>query len=270
MSRHHTHLSSAAESPNRAERRKGGSRRAEPKWKVLVRDLGHVTREKAIFGAAGALTITMVAASVSMSAAADETVDYSQVAAMASASIIDPTSALDPMPAETSRYQVMRTDLNELPLPDLDPNEIKLLEDCPSDGPQPTGPNGRLPDSALCEFRNIKVRADAAEGLARMHQAFVNEFGRNMCLGNGYRSYGQQASMHAARPRMVAAPGRSNHGLGLAIDFCGTEKQRGTSQYTWMLNNAPKFGWILPDWARPGGGKPEPWHWEFVGAGRIG
>jgi hypothetical protein len=25
-----------------------------------------------------------------------------------------------------------------------------------------------------------------------------------------------------------------------------------------------EFGWINPDWALPGGSKPEPWHWEFV------
>lgn len=251
-----------------AERRRGGSRRAQPKWRVFVRDLGHVTREKTLFGAAGALTVVMVAAGVSMSAAADETYDYSKVASLASASIVNPTSALDPM-TETSRSMAMRTDLSELPLPDLDPNDIKLLDDCPSDKAQPSGPNGKMPESALCTYRNIKLRADAAEALARMHQAFVNQFGRNMCLGNGYRSYSQQASMHASRPGMVAAPGKSNHGLGLAIDFCGTEKQRGTTQYTWMLNNAPKFGWILPDWARPGGGKPEPWHWEYKGNGRI-
>lgn len=253
----------------RVERRKGGSRRSEPSWKVLVRELGHFTREKAAFGIAGGLTIGMVAAGVSMSAASAAPYDYSKVASLASASIVNPNSALDPMVTETSRSQGMRASLGSLPMPDLDPFDIKLLDECPSDGPQPSGPNGHMPDSALCEYRNIKLRADAAEALARMHQAFVNEFGRNMCLGNGYRSYAQQASMHRSRPGMVAAPGKSNHGLGLAIDFCGTEKQRGSAQYSWMLKNAGKYGWILPDWAKPGGGKPEPWHWEFKGNGRI-
>ena len=27
--------------------------------------------------------------------------------------------------------------------------------------------------------------------------------------------------------------------------------------------NSGRFGFVQPDWARPGAEKPEPWHWEF-------
>ena len=30
-----------------------------------------------------------------------------------------------------------------------------------------------------------------------------------------------------------------------------------------MTANAGRFGFVQPDWARPGGEKPEPWHWEY-------
>lgn len=161
-------------------------------------------------------------------------------------------------------------DLEGLEIPQIDPDGLMLLGDCDSAGPQPLGPNGRLPASALCTVNGIPVRADAAEALARMNQAFVNEFGRDMCLGNGYRGFDQQAAMHRDRPHLVAPPGQSNHGLGLAVDFCGNNQVRGTAEYTWMLQNAETYGWVLPSWAQPGGSRPEPWHWEYVGIGRIG
>ncbi|TAL13012.1 MAG: peptidase M15, partial [Frankiales bacterium] len=39
----------------------------------------------------------------------------------------------------------------------------------------------------------------------------------------------------------------------------------GSSTYRWLKANAPRFGWVHPAWAEPGGSLPEPWHWEFVG-----
>jgi hypothetical protein len=32
-----------------------------------------------------------------------------------------------------------------------------------------------------------------------------------------------------------------------------------------MRENAPLYGWYHPTWAQQGGGKPEPWHWEYGG-----
>ena len=32
-----------------------------------------------------------------------------------------------------------------------------------------------------------------------------------------------------------------------------------------MKANAPAYGFVHPDWAEPGGSRPEPWHWEYVG-----
>ena len=63
----------------------------------------------------------------------------------------------------------------------------------------------------------------------------------------------------------VAVPGTSRHGYGVALDLgCGVE-QFGTDAHRWMKDNGPRFGWVHPAWAEPGGSMPEPWHWEFAG-----
>lgn len=226
--------------------------------------------ERSVLSIGGVLAIFFVVGGVTYTNTGPQGDGIAVAPRLATASLEYGSADLAPMPTQASRYQTMRQEIGDLPLPQLDPDDIKLLEGCASSGPQPTGPNGRMPASALCTYRNVQLRADAAEAMARMDQAFQNAFGTQMCLGNGYRSFEQQARMHRARPSMVAAPGRSNHGLGLAVDFCGNNQKRGTAEYSWMLKNAGSFGWILPSWAQPGGSRPEPWHWEFSGAGRRG
>ena len=59
-------------------------------------------------------------------------------------------------------------------------------------------------------------------------------------------------------------PGTSNHGWALAVDLCGGINIAGSAQWTWMTARTPAgSGSCSPTWARPGGEKPEPWHWEF-------
>lgn len=42
------------------------------------------------------------------------------------------------------------------------------------------------------------------------------------------------------------------------------EEIRRTSRlYKWLDENAPKFGWVNPTWARNGGDYDECWHWEY-------
>jgi D-alanyl-D-alanine carboxypeptidase len=68
-------------------------------------------------------------------------------------------------------------------------------------------------------------------------------------------------STKAAKGYLAARPGTSNHGWGLAADL-GVGGYA-SADYAWMRANAPAFGWDNPGWARPGGTKAEPWHWEF-------
>lgn len=67
----------------------------------------------------------------------------------------------------------------------------------------------------------------------------------------------------------TAEPGTSIHGWGLAIDVWGaSDLTLGCSspELVWLQLNAPRFGWVNPDWARCGQSGAEPWHWEYVGS----
>ncbi|HEU0101910.1 MAG TPA: M15 family metallopeptidase [Mycobacteriales bacterium] len=123
-------------------------------------------------------------------------------------------------------------------------------------------PNGFLPVEALCPLTvggGHRLRADAAAAFNRLHATHP------LCVTDSYRSYGEQVDVYARKPGLAAVPGSSNHGLGVAVDFCGGVETFGTPEYLWMQAHAPAYGWVHPAWAEPGGSRPEPWHWEYVG-----
>ena len=128
--------------------------------------------------------------------------------------------------------------------------------------------NGRLPTSAMCPLwgtRGHRLRADAAEGFNAMSQAYAEHFGSPICITDSYRSYESQVILKQIKGFLAARPGTSQHGWGLAVDLCGGINSYSTAQHSWMRNNAPDYGFDLPSWARQGGSKPEPWHWEYGG-----
>ena len=108
------------------------------------------------------------------------------------------------------------------------------------------------------------LRADAAVALARLNIAYRARFGHNLCLTDSYRSVAAQESLAARKPGLAARPGTSEHGMGLAVDFCGGVEKYRSTEYDWMRANAPAFGWENPDWAIPPSSREEPWHWEYV------
>ena len=126
------------------------------------------------------------------------------------------------------------------------------------------GSNGQVPSSEMCTLwdGHTQVRADAAVALAKLNQAYIAQFGEPMCITDGYRSYSQQVATKAAKGYLAAVPGSSNHGWGLAVDICA-ESYSG-DRWDWLAANAPAYGWDNPDWARYGGSKYEPWHWEWT------
>lgn len=128
--------------------------------------------------------------------------------------------------------------------------------------------NGFLDRSALCPLDGAPghaLRADAAAAFNRMTAAALADRGSRLCVNDSYRSYAGQVSVFRRKPHLAAVPGTSRHGLGIAVDIgCGGERF-GSSTYRWLKANGPRFGWVHPAWAEPGGGMPEPWHWEFVG-----
>ncbi|WP_328994235.1 peptidoglycan DD-metalloendopeptidase family protein [Kribbella sp. NBC_01245] len=127
--------------------------------------------------------------------------------------------------------------------------------------------NGLIPVSELCvATTGHRLRCDAASAYKALATAYQAHFGRKLCITDSYRSYDSQVSLYQRKPSLAALPGTSNHGWGIAVDLCGGADKFGTSQHRWLLSNAGNYGWKLPRWARQGGSKPEPWHWEFTGA----
>jgi len=124
--------------------------------------------------------------------------------------------------------------------------------------------NGMLPDDYLCDYDQFKLRCDASIMLKELNIAYKKQFGSDIPVGNTYRTYEGQVICQAEKGRMCATPGESKHGLGLAVDFSPPLNVYNSAEHNWMLANASKYGWELPEWAQLGGVKEEPWHWEFV------
>lgn len=129
--------------------------------------------------------------------------------------------------------------------------------------------NGFLPDAVLCPLATApgeRLANGAAAAFDQLSTLRRQETGSNLCLTDSYRDYAGQIAVFASKPTLAATPGRSQHGLGLAVDMCGGVERVGSEAYQWMKANAAAYGFIHPAWAEPGGGKPEAWHWEYVGA----
>ncbi|WP_324276136.1 M15 family metallopeptidase [Blastococcus brunescens] len=107
------------------------------------------------------------------------------------------------------------------------------------------------------------LRCDAAASYGQLDAAYTAEFGTPLCITDSYRPFAAQVSAFARKPKLAAVPGTSNHGWALAVDLCGGINVSGSVQWAWMTANAARFGFVQPDWAAPGGEKPEPWHWEY-------
>ncbi|GIH28511.1 hypothetical protein Aph01nite_68210 [Acrocarpospora phusangensis] len=123
--------------------------------------------------------------------------------------------------------------------------------------------NGLLPRNMLCPlpFKGEELRADAAIAFADLNLAYKKRFGQPLCVVDSYRSLRDQQIVYYQRPGLAAIPGRSNHGLGLAVDFCGAIRVYKSTEFVWLEQNGKRFGWIHPDWAYV---SPfEPWHWEY-------
>ncbi|MBE1563569.1 D-alanyl-D-alanine carboxypeptidase family protein [Nonomuraea africana] len=124
-------------------------------------------------------------------------------------------------------------------------------------------PNGLIPKNILCPIqqRGHLLRADAAIAFVSLNEAYTRQFGQPMCVTDAYRTLAEQQSVYYRRPGFAAVPGRSNHGLGMAVDLCGGVQTAGTPQFRWLEANSKKYGWFHPDWAYSN--PYEPWHWEY-------
>ena len=133
---------------------------------------------------------------------------------------------------------------------------------------------GRLPErphpqrTALCPVPSkpaLQLECGAATAFDQLNTAFKAQFGQDIGITDGYRSYDEQVRCRLEKGSLCANPGTSNHGWGKAVDIggcCGINTGTGAA-FDWLTTNASRYGWNHPAWAKAGGSKPEPWHWEY-------
>lgn len=107
----------------------------------------------------------------------------------------------------------------------------------------------------------------------------ASEDGIDLKIVSAYRSFDEQTDLKGQFTRVYGAganafsadQGYSEHQLGTTIDFTTPEvggvynSFKNTEAYTWLLDNAHKYGFIL---SYPEGNQFyifEPWHWRYVG-----
>lgn len=129
-----------------------------------------------------------------------------------------------------------------------------------------------------------KMTPEAGAALARLFDAAYDEAGLTLYGVSAYRSYARQYTIYATNlivygtahtNRYSAAPGRSEHQTGLAIDISCASEGFGleetfadTPEGIWVAQNAHRFGFILrypKDKEHITGYSYEPWHIRYVG-----
>lgn len=107
----------------------------------------------------------------------------------------------------------------------------------------------------------IYMRPDAAIDLANWMGAYSTKFGSFLKLNEGYRTLDGQRywkAQEAAGGNEAAPVGRSNHGLGQAIDFERSYIPEGSVKLQWLRDTAATYGF-----ARYAG---ERWHFDYIRA----
>lgn len=125
--------------------------------------------------------------------------------------------------------------------------------------------------------RGHRLRAPAARALEAMAAAARAE-GITLTVSSAYRSAAYQKTVYErvvrelgqeGADRESARPGRSQHQLGLAVDFGSiSDDFARTAASRWLEANASRFGWSLSfpqGYEAVTGYRWESWHYRFVG-----
>lgn len=204
------------------------------------------------------------------------------------ADVPEPTASQIPTPAPTDVPTptpiVVNTDTSTVTY--LVNREFPLAEDfVPEDL---TTPDIRFAFSDTT-IDKAKMTPEAGEALALLFNAAYEEAGLTLYGVSAYRSYARQYTIYATNlatrgiaqtNRYSAAPGRSEHQTGLAIDISCASEVFGlettfadTPEGIWVAENAHRFGFILrypKDKEDITGYNYEPWHIRYVGTELAG
>lgn len=155
--------------------------------------------------------------------------------------------------------------------------------------PEDFVPEGLATPDVLFPFADTsidkaKMTPEAGEALALLFDAAYDEAKLTLYGVSAYRSFARQYTIYATNlatqgiahtNRYSAAPGRSEHQTGLAIDISCASEGFGlettfadTPEGIWVAENAHRFGFILrypKDKEHITGYNYEPWHIRYVG-----
>jgi D-alanyl-D-alanine carboxypeptidase len=148
------------------------------------------------------------------------------------------------------------------PLPDgYEPDDLRAL----AAGAYRLGRDGLFLRKIANDALNEMAQAAAADGIV-------------LTVGSAYRSAEYQAQVYEREvktygketaDRESAQPGKSQHQLGLTVDFAPIDDAFAqTPASHWLLKNASRFGWSLsfPDgYEDITGYRWESWHYRYVG-----
>jgi hypothetical protein len=240
-----------------AARRDGGAGSAP-------RRQGTAERPRWVPRAAVLTSLAVATIAVPLTGAAHNLDDRDGVSGGTGPSLLDAVSATSPEGAAPASIKALAAAPSRDDLTASRSEDRTGLKGCDSSG-YVKGKNGLLNTADLCELwqKNYYLQPAAAQALSALNDAFKVRFGENICLVAAYRPLAEQYVLATTRAGYAATPGTSDHGLGIAIDFCSS--MTGNAEiYQWLRSNAPIYGWQNPPWARPGGvGAYEPWHFEY-------
>lgn len=195
-----------------------------------------------------------------------------------------PTATPEPTDAPTPTPIVVNTDTSTITY--LVNREYPL--------PEGFVPEGLTTPDVLFPFYDTsidkaKMTPEAGAALALLFDAAYDEAKLTLYGVSAYRSYSRQYTIYATNlvtqgiahtNRYSAAPGRSEHQTGLAIDISCASEGFGlettfadTPEGIWVRENAHRFGFILrypKDKEAITGYNYEPWHIRYVGTELAG
>ncbi|MBP3653369.1 MAG: M15 family metallopeptidase [Clostridia bacterium] len=117
----------------------------------------------------------------------------------------------------------------------------------------------------------ILLTRECYEAMEKMFAAAEDADMNGYIVTSGYRDYNRQAEIFAESEAGYAQePGASEHQTGLAFDVTveTSEGFENTPQYSWLMSNAHKYGFIQRYPANKSsitGISYEPWHYRYVG-----
>ena len=146
------------------------------------------------------------------------------------------------------------------------PELVELEEGCSVDS--------RIADAARKMLADAKAKGlhveicSAYRSVKRQEQVFGDSMKERVKAGMSYWEAYEETALN------VAAPGTSEHALGLALDLISNqyteldERQETTAEAKWLEANCYKYGFILrypPEKTNITGIIYEPWHYRYVG-----